>query len=564
MIKLTIVLLIGLAAVGALRKSSAALRHWVLTVSIVCAALMPMLQRIVPSWHLPAAAAYWTTEAIPLIVPIALHRKEVKPSAVSEQPAESSVGMRLDRVAGAVWATGTMAGFLLLAAGWLRLCGLASRSQRLAQGPWVDARTGLLLELDVSAVELLRSPHPALLATFGWLKPRVLLPADAGSWPAERIRIALAHELAHVSRRDWLVQLGASIFQALYWFNPIVWIACRTLRRLSEMACDDAVLRLGVQPPTYAGHLLEIARDLRIARRLDWGFPAPAMARRSSLERRVRAMLSTHRNRLPVSRRLAVSVALAIVTTAVPVAGLLASSQAGVATFSGMVMDTVGHVVPHLSLFLTNRRDQTRRETVSDASGRFEFRDLAPGDYLIGIEKPGFGRVQGRVVLAPGQDLEQDVALQVGSVQETILVTTSNADAPPPPPPAPLPQSGATLRGAPPPPPAPPSRLQAHALRQACAGVEIGGCLEPPMKLFHVQPVYPASKREAGIDGHVRLDGRIGTDGFLKELRLTGTADSDFAKASMDAVSAWRFAPTRLGGVPIETPINVTIDFAAR
>ena len=53
MIKLTIVLLIGLAVVAALRMSSAALRHWVLTVSIVCAAMMPGLQRVVPRWELP-------------------------------------------------------------------------------------------------------------------------------------------------------------------------------------------------------------------------------------------------------------------------------------------------------------------------------------------------------------------------------------------------------------------------------------------------------------------------------------------------------------------------------
>jgi TonB family protein len=412
---------------------------------------------------------------------------------------------------------------------------------------------------------LLQSSHPALLATFGWLKPRVLLPADAGGWPIERIRIVLAHELAHVSRRDWLVQLGASIFQAVYWFNPIVWISCRMLRRQSELACDDAVLRLGVEAPAYAGHLLGIARDLRRARRFDVMFPAPAMARQSSLERRVRAMLNTHRNRLPVSRALAVSAALAIVALAVPVAGLLASSQAGSATFSGTVVDTVGHVVPNLSLVVTNRQDRTRREAVSDASGRFEFRELAPGDYAIGIEKPGFARVQGRVVLEAGQELEQDVALQVRSVQETITVTASNADAPPPPPPAPLPKAEVSMRGAPPPPPpAPPSKMRARALREACSGIEIGGCLEPPIKLLDVRPEYPASKRDAGVEAHVQLAGRIGTDGFVKDLRLASAADSDFAKSSMDAVSAWRFAPTRLSGVPIETPIEIAVSFEAR
>src|SRR6185295_4601250 len=108
--------------------------------------------------------------------------------------------------------------------------------------------------------------------------------------------------------------------------------------------------------------------------------------------------------------------------------------------------------------------------------------------------------------------------LQVGSVQETITVTASNADAPPPPPPAPLPKAEVSTRGAPPPPPpAPPSKMRARALREACSGIEIGGCLEPPIKLLDVRPEYPASKRDAGVEAHVQLAGRIGTDGFVKD-----------------------------------------------
>jgi hypothetical protein len=94
----------------------------------------------------------------------------------------------------------------------------------------------------------------------------VLLPADAREWPAERIRIVLAHEFAHIARRDWIAQLGASLFQAICWFNPVVWLACRILRRQSELACDDEVLRLGVEAPAYAGHLLAIAKSFRVER----------------------------------------------------------------------------------------------------------------------------------------------------------------------------------------------------------------------------------------------------------------------------------------------------------
>jgi beta-lactamase regulating signal transducer with metallopeptidase domain len=542
-IKLTFVLLIGLVATAVLRKSSAALRHWVLTVSIVCAALVPVLQLIVPGWQLPfRVAAPWTTDPIALVVPLGLEHADANAAHASVARGRAPIGERATRAATVLWIAGTGIGLLLLAAGRMRLSWLSSRSTKLVDGPWREQSEAVSRELGLGDVELLQSDHPALLATWGWLRPRVLLPADAGGWPLERIRIVVAHELAHVARHDWLVQMGASIFQAIYWFNPVIWIACRTLRRQSELACDDAVLRLGVEARAYAGHLLAIARDLRSAQRVDIRFPAPAMARQSSLERRVRAMLNTDRNRVPVSRVLGICAALTLFAVTLPVAGLLASSQSGGARFSGSVMDAVGRMMPNLALVLTSRQDRTRHEAVSDVSGRFEFRDLAPGEYVIGIERPGFDPVQGRVLLQPGDDLEQDVALQVGSVQEAISVTASDVDRPPP---ARAPQSKTELR----------------AVREACADSTAGGCIEPPIKLLDVLPQYPRSKRDARVDAHVQLEGRIGTDGFVKELRLAVPAESDFAHAATEAVSAWRFAPTRLGGVPIETPIKIAIDF---
>jgi len=96
-----------------------------------------------------------------------------------------------------------------------------------------------------------------------------------------------------------------------------------------------------------------------------------------------------------------------------------------------------------------------------------------------------------------------------------------------------------------------------------CAGSQIGGCLEPPVKLLDVRPQYPARQRQAGVSAEVNLEGRIGADGFMKDLHLAASVAGDFASAALDAASAWRFAPTRLGGVPIETPIRITFEFQA-
>ena len=99
-----------------------------------------------------------------------------------------------------------------------------------------------------------------MLVTWGAINPVILLPADADSWPAERVSVVLAHEMAHLARRDWLTQLAAEIVRAIHWFNPLFWLACARLRQESEHASDDIVLDLGFGRTSYAAHLVDLAR----------------------------------------------------------------------------------------------------------------------------------------------------------------------------------------------------------------------------------------------------------------------------------------------------------------
>ena len=88
----------------------------------------------------------------------------------------------------------------------------------------------------------------------------------------------LSHELAHIYRGDWIVQLCAELLRAAYWFNPLLWLACRRLRLESEHACDDEVMSRGVPVPTTR-RILSSSRALNMQRHV-W-LPAPAMARHS-------------------------------------------------------------------------------------------------------------------------------------------------------------------------------------------------------------------------------------------------------------------------------------------
>src|SRR5205823_6244086 len=55
--------------------------------------------------------------------------------------------------------------------------------------------------------------------TWGWLRPTLLLPTPFLTWPEERLRMILLHELAHIQRADWLFQILAQLTCAVYWFH---------------------------------------------------------------------------------------------------------------------------------------------------------------------------------------------------------------------------------------------------------------------------------------------------------------------------------------------------------
>ncbi len=342
------------------------------------------------------------------------------------------------------------------------------------------------------------------------------------SWAEERIRVVLCHELAHIGRQDWVVQMLAELLRAVYWFNPLVWIASRRLRQESEQACDDAVLSLGingVDGPEYAEHLLALARDVCRHRRTFPRLPAPAMVslmRPSSLERRVRAMLNTGLNRNPTTRLTRAITTVGVFGMSVLIVGFGAAAQT-FSTFSGSVVDPMNGLIPKATLILTDVVRQAKHEVRTDDNGHFEFVGLPPGDYLFEVRFAGFGTLKGSVNVA-GQNVHKNLELQVGTLQETISVKGK---------PGSVPASG------------PPVVIAAQVTpRRGAEGCSVsptsatGGNIRPPSKLKDVRPVYPAHLLDASVAGAVILDGRIGPDGAVKDVQVLKAAHPELATAA--------------------------------
>ena len=315
-----------------LRKRSAAARHLVWTLALVSAMALPVLSLALPRWQLPvvtlASASAAESQALPALAP-----EPVNPISERQAPARRSVRMSprsmsagtvtaaatpregpsvsrlLQNVSWpyallALWAVGAGAVLLRLATGLLGVQWLSRHTERVTDAPWLPLARTLASGLGLSPrITFLRSGKAAMPMAWGILRPAVLMPADADTWPSDRLRIVLLHELAHVKRRDCLTHMLAQLTCALYWFNPLAWMAARHLRTERERACDDLVLAAGTPGPDYADQLLEIARVMRAGR-----FPAVfagaslAMAQRSQLEGRLMAILDPTVPRSGVSR----------------------------------------------------------------------------------------------------------------------------------------------------------------------------------------------------------------------------------------------------------------------
>jgi hypothetical protein len=225
------------------------------------------------------------------------------------------------------WAAGTAVILAPLVLGLIRLRQVTRRAVRITADDWTALAASLAGQLGLTRrVTLLRGRPGDMPMTWGLLRPMILLPHDAAAWSAERRRLVLLHELAHVQRRDCLTQLLAHVACALYWFHPLAWLAARQLRVERERACDDQVLNAGSRASDYAWHLLEIARSLRSARGI--AAAAVAMARPSQLEGRLLAILDTSPSRRTLSPAVVALAGVAVLGLLWPLAILRLKARA--------------------------------------------------------------------------------------------------------------------------------------------------------------------------------------------------------------------------------------------
>jgi beta-lactamase regulating signal transducer with metallopeptidase domain len=180
---------------------------------------------------------------------------------------------------------------------WITAQRLTRKQAWPASALWQERLERLARRLEISrTVRLCESAIAEVPAVIGWLRPIILVPASAlaGLAPSQ-LEALLAHELAHVRRHDYLVNLMQTAIETLLFYHPAVWWVGKRIRAECENCCDDLAV-------SVCGDVLTYARALTQLEQLRSGTPQLAMAANAgSLLERIRRLVAPRDARLTVA-----------------------------------------------------------------------------------------------------------------------------------------------------------------------------------------------------------------------------------------------------------------------
>jgi TonB family protein len=366
-----------------------------------------------------------------------------------------------------------------------------------------------------------------LWAYFGSV--RLILPSELlAHLDRKQTDVMLAHELAHLSRRDhWVRHLELAAI-ALFWWNPVAWWATARVRHAQELCCDQRVAALlPDHRRAYADCLVETARFLS-GRRLPLGSPARAMADLSQLKGRISMIMNDARD-----RRLSLPVRLIAAATLVA-----ALAVTPVLTATTNSPDDVSQGRP-ISLELDGADLLDVLATFSDITGA----EILVESGISGTVTASFDQVPWDAALAKILQSHNLVWQRAG---DQIIVRQAD---------------GESLVAVQPAADEPTTRLAGRLDGAKVFRYVPDASISEPVALDKVPPKYPPSAREAGVSGSVVADLVIDEVGTVRDVVILESPSDDLSAAAIDAIEQWRFAPAIMDGEPVAVRYIVTVMF---
>ena len=555
MIKASLLLLCATSLIPHLRRRSAAERHLFWVAALAAATVLPLLGLVLPVWQ-PS----WTRTVLAILPPT------FDVGATWSAGPNADVIIRANGIESApwalstlVWTTGSGAALLLLGIETLKLARLAASARPVDDDRMLRIAREVCRDLGLNRpVRLLVTARSIVPVTWGARRPCVLVPASATLWSDDRMRAVLAHELAHVGRGDWLVHVCAELSCALYWFNPLFWVAKNRACRESEDAADNIVLGLGVGNEDYATHLLEIVRAAQAPARA-WS-PTIAMARTSQLERRLAALLNAYANRRGATWVTLVAALAVSVLVALPLAAM-GSARAGIRVElrTGSLPPIARGTAPSGPDNPATPVQDIRVVGQADTSGSLAppevveyttpplYSDEARDQQVEGIvtararvdEKGGLSAV--RVVKGLGRGLDQNALV---ALRQWHFRPGTRGGAPV--------AMDVEIDVA--------FRLRNEAINELIANdmaTRVGPGVTPP-RVVRVAGLWARQPRK---EGTVVLDVIVLEDGTPKIVKILQSLDPELDLGAVRNFEQWRFSPAMKDGRPVKVRVNAEVHF---
>ena len=262
--------LIGLLVAGAmilLTRYTAKLRYFINNISLFVLAALAVVTFISAYYTYPADVSNaGQKKPVPGLI-IGSHNYQSS-TVINEETSVSSIPL-LKSIANyckthiplfvMIWMLGMLASLLRFMGGYALVRRYRTHRVKPVMGEWGIRFNHLAEKVKVKhKVRLLESALVKVPMAIGYLKPVILLPLGAlNGVPAKQMEAILVHELAHIRRRDYLMNMIQSILEVIFFYHPVVWWLSRNIRIERENICDDIAI-------TITGNTMEFARALTI------------------------------------------------------------------------------------------------------------------------------------------------------------------------------------------------------------------------------------------------------------------------------------------------------------
>ena len=380
-----------------------------------------------------------------------------------------------------------------------------------------------------------------LPAAIGLLRPIIVVPGDFEQrYSDEQQALMRAHEREHIARGDLALNAAVALLRCAYWFNPLLHYAVRHYRHDQELSCDQRVIRRHPQARrAYGEAMLKTLLASRPAPLgCHWGYSHPLKERIEMLK---------HAN---VSSKRWIAGAALVALLAVATGAAAWSAQPQRETAAALPQ---GHAMVKFEVRLDGGEASTFRvlerygesfgvsgdERGSKWSMQGKVSPLANGQLLLeaSLQRDGKPIGEPRLTVRDGEPARISIGSVRGSTNAEVLqgidmTVTVNGGA-----------RVAAAAAAPKAQPAP------NPVARSAAGY---GALSPPP--------YPKGRK---VSGRVLLQIKVGADGSAQEVKLArSSGDAELDSSTVTAARKWRFQPAVEGGEPVESWVQVPVDFA--